>query len=195
MSRAMVIPANEQALIIRNMRLKHGMSQQALSEAIGCKSYQTIGQIERGSRNVTLRTLKKVAAVFGVSVEELLPSETRVRATKTDITPNEYQSLAMRTSNRVLSPTDHLLNGVLGIAGEGGEVADLVKKHLYQGHPLDYQHIAKELGDICWYIAEAVTAIGYDLEHIMQMNVDKLKARYPEGFEVERSLHRKAGDI
>ena len=108
---------------------------------------------------------------------------------------NEYQQLAMRTSNRVLSPTDHLLNGVLGIAGEGGEVADLVKKHLYQGHPLDYQHISKELGDICWYIAEAVTAIGYDLEHIMQMNIDKLKARYPEGFDTERSLHRKAGDI
>lgn len=108
---------------------------------------------------------------------------------------NEYQQLAMRTSNRVLSPTEHLLNGVLGIAGEGGEVADLVKKHLYQGHPLNTQHIAKELGDICWYIAEAVTAIGFDLEHIMSMNIDKLKARYPEGFDSERSQHREKGDI
>ena len=108
---------------------------------------------------------------------------------------NEYQNLAMRTSNRTLTPTDHLLNGVLGIAGEGGEVADLVKKHMYQGHPLDVQHIAKELGDICWYIAEAVTAIGYDMEHIMKMNIEKLKARYPEGFDTERSQHREKGDI
>lgn len=108
---------------------------------------------------------------------------------------NEYQQLAMRTSNRTLSPTEHLLNGILGISGEGGEVADLVKKHLFQGHPLDIQHVAKELGDICWYIAEAATAIGYDLEHIMQMNIYKLKARYPEGFDAERSLHRQKGDI
>lgn len=111
------------------------------------------------------------------------------------MTINEYQQLAMRTSNRLLAPTGHLENGVLGIAGEGGEVADLVKKHLFQGHPLDEQHIAKELGDICWYIAETATAIGYDLEHIMQMNIEKLKARYPDGFEAERSLHREKGDI
>lgn len=108
---------------------------------------------------------------------------------------NEYQQLAMRTSNRTLAPTGHLLNGALGLAGESGEIADLVKKHEFQGHPLDVQHIAKELGDICWYIAETATAIGYDLEHIMQMNIDKLKARYPEGFDSERSLHRQKGDI
>ena len=108
---------------------------------------------------------------------------------------NEYQQLAMRTSNKLITPNGHLLNGALGLAGESGEIADLVKKHEFQGHPLDYQHIAKELGDICWYIAETATAIGYDLEHIMQMNIDKLKARYPEGFDAERSLHRQKGDI
>lgn len=108
---------------------------------------------------------------------------------------NEYQQLAMRTSNGFLTPTGHLENGALGLAGEGGEVADLVKKHLFQNHPLDKQHIAKELGDLCWYIAETATAIGYDLEDIMQMNIDKLKARYPEGFDAERSLHRQKGDI
>ncbi len=108
---------------------------------------------------------------------------------------NEYQQLAMRTSNRALSPDDHLLNGALGLAGESGEIADLVKKTMMQGHPMDLQHIAKELGDICWYIAETATAIGYDMEHIMQMNIDKLKARYPEGFDTERSLHRQKGDI
>ena len=111
------------------------------------------------------------------------------------MTINEYQQLAMRTSNKTLNADLHLLNGALGLCGEGGEVADMVKKNWMQGHPLDLEHIAKELGDVCWYIAEAATAIGYDLETIMQMNIDKLKARYPEGFDTERSLHRQKGDI
>lgn len=108
---------------------------------------------------------------------------------------NEYQQLAMRTSNKVLTQYEHLLNGALGLAGESGEVADLLKKNRMQGHPLDFVHVAKELGDICWYVAETASAIGYDLETILQMNVEKLKARYPEGFSAERSLHRQEGDV
>lgn len=111
------------------------------------------------------------------------------------MTINEYQKLAMRTSSKDMSPDYHLLNGVLGLTGESGEVADLVKKNWMQGHVLDLEHVAKELGDICWYIAEAATAIGYDMETIMQMNIDKLKKRYPEGFDSERSQHREKGDI
>lgn len=111
------------------------------------------------------------------------------------MTINEYQSAAMRTSNKTITQDEHILNGALGLTGESGEVADIVKKHLMQGHPLDINHIAKELGDICWYIAETATAIGYDLETIMQMNVDKLKKRYPQGFSTERSQHREKGDI
>ena len=111
------------------------------------------------------------------------------------LTINEYQKLAMRTSNQNMFPDYHLLNGALGLTGESGEVADLVKKNWMQGHDLDLEHIAKELGDICWYIAETATAIGYDLETIMQMNIDKLKKRYPEGFDSERSQHREKGDI
>lgn len=111
------------------------------------------------------------------------------------MTPNEYQKAAMRTSSKVLSPNKHLLNGALGLAGESGEVADIIKKAMFQGHSINQEHIAKELGDICWYIAETATAIGYDLETIMQMNVDKLMRRYPEGFDTERSQHREDGDI
>ena len=108
---------------------------------------------------------------------------------------NEYQKLAMRTSNKELSNAMHLVNGALGLSGESGEVADLVKKVWMQGHNLDQEHIAKELGDICWYVAETATAIGYDLETILQMNIDKLLKRYPEGFSPERSQHREQGDI
>lgn len=108
---------------------------------------------------------------------------------------NEYQGMAMRTSNRELSKADHLLNGVLGLVGESGEIADLVKKNRMQGHELSIEHLAKELGDVCWYIAETATAIGCDLETIMKMNIEKLKKRYPQGFDTERSQHREAGDI
>lgn len=111
------------------------------------------------------------------------------------MTINEYQSLAMRTSNRELSKDNHLLNGVLGLAGESGEIADLVKKHQMQGHTLDIEHVAKELGDVCWYIAKTATAIGCDLETIMKMNIEKLRKRYPEGFDAERSKHRAKGDV
>ena len=108
---------------------------------------------------------------------------------------NEYQKLAMRTSNKELSNAMHLVNGALGLSGESGEVADLIKKFWMQGHNLDQSHIAKELGDICWYVAETATAIGYDMETILQMNIDKLMKRYPEGFSPERSQHREQGDI
>lgn len=109
--------------------------------------------------------------------------------------PNEYQGLAMRTSNRELSKEEHLLNGVLGLVGESGEIADLMKKNRFQGHPLDIEHIAKELGDVLWYVAESATAIGVDMETIMKMNIEKLRKRYPEGFSADRSLHREEGDI
>ena len=102
---------------------------------------------------------------------------------------NEYQKLALRTAS-TLEPDKLVLNGALGLNGESGEVADHIKKHLFQGHELDKNNLAKELGDICWYIAIMAEGLGYDLETIMQMNIDKLRKRYPQGFEAERSLHR-----
>lgn len=88
-----------------------------------------------------------------------------------------------------------LLEGLMGLNGEAGEAVDILKKVLFQGHKLDREHIAFELGDICWYLALAADAIGYDLETIMKMNIEKLQARYPDGFEVDKSVHRKEGDI
>ena len=89
----------------------------------------------------------------------------------------------------------HLGDVGLGLAGESGEVADMIKKHLFQGHILDREHMARELGDIAWYIALGAELIGYDLESILQMNIEKLLERYPDGFDPERSIHRKEGDI
>ena len=111
------------------------------------------------------------------------------------MTINEYQKLAMTTLNPALSEKEALLNGVMGLCGESGEAIDLVKKWMMQGHEHDKAHLAKELGDVAWYLAETATAIGYDLETILQNNIDKLKARYPEGFTAERSMHRTNGDV
>lgn len=108
-------------------------------------------------------------------------------------TINEYQKAALRTANKgKLSDTELLTNGVLGLSGESGECADIVKKHLFQGHELDAEKLANELGDVAWYLALASYAIGYDLEKVLQMNVDKLRKRYPDGFSAERSIHREA---
>ena len=103
---------------------------------------------------------------------------------------NEYQKLAMTTLNKELSQKDVLINSVMGLCGESGEAIDIVKKWLAQGHELDKEHLAKELGDIAWYLAEAATALDMSLEDICQANIDKLKKRYPQGFDSQRSLTR-----
>ena len=106
------------------------------------------------------------------------------------MTPNEYQKLAMTTLNPELTPRDVLINGVMGLCGESGEAIDIVKKHLYQGHPLDREALIKELGDIAWYLAETATALDVSLEEVMARNIEKLKKRYPEGFSSEQSQRR-----
>ena len=112
------------------------------------------------------------------------------------MTINEYQTAALRTAQTdKLTARELLLNSALGLCGESGEVADLLKKYHFQGHNLDLDHVAKELGDIAWYLAVGAYSIGYDLEKILQMNVDKLKARYPDGFSTDRSLHRDKNDV
>ena len=106
------------------------------------------------------------------------------------MTGNEYQSLAMTTLNPALSKQDVLINAVMGLCGESGEAIDIVKKHLHQGHELDKEKLAKELGDIAWYLAEAAHALDIPLDDILEQNIAKLKARYPQGFDTERSIHR-----
>lgn len=102
---------------------------------------------------------------------------------------NEYQQLAMRTAgtNTISAKIE---NGILGLCGESGECADMLKKYYYQEHELDKDELAKELGDVLWYCAELATGLGLTLEEVAQRNIDKLKRRYPEGFDPERSINR-----
>ena len=85
---------------------------------------------------------------------------------------NEYQKLAMTTLNPALDNKDVLINSVMGLCGEAGEAIDIVKKWLAHGHELDREHLAKELGDIAWYLAEAATALDLQLGDILQANIE-----------------------
>lgn len=106
------------------------------------------------------------------------------------MTGNEYQNAALRTAAG-LNHKQLLINGVMGLNGEAGEVIDLVKKHLFQGHELPTDKLLDELGDTLWYLAISAAAIGRNLEEVMAHNVAKLLKRYPDGFDAERSVNRK----
>ena len=125
----------------------------------------------------------------------------------------EYQNLAMRTNhgkatNRLLNMTlsdttengigediGTVLNTCLGLSGEVGEFNDMIKKWIFHEKDLDEEHLKKELGDIMWYIAMMCHAFRWGLDEIMEMNINKLKARYPEGFDTDRANNRKNGDV
>ncbi len=107
------------------------------------------------------------------------------------MTPNEYQKLAMTTINKELSDRDALINGVMGLCGESGEVIDLVKKHISHGHELNRERLIDELGDVAWYIARIADVLGVELEDILEHNIEKLRKRYPDGFSKEASINRK----
>ena len=108
------------------------------------------------------------------------------------MTGNEYQVAALRTANvKEASIGRLLINGVMGLCGEAGECIDLLKKASFQGHQFDRKKFAEELGDVAWYLAVSAFAAGYDLDYILQKNVEKLWERYPDGFTSEQSIHRK----
>ena len=126
------------------------------------------------------------------------------------MTGTEYQKMAMRTNDghardrladRMLGgiirgkDVAGVVNGLMGLSGEAGELTDMFKKWIFHNAPLDEEHAKKEVGDVCWYIAMICHSMKWDLDDILQMNIDKLKARYPEGFDTEKSNHRKEGDV
>ncbi len=101
----------------------------------------------------------------------------------------------MATLNPALDKKDALINGVMGLCGESGEAIDIVKKWLMQGHELDKKHLVRELGDVAWYLAEAATALDVPLKTVFQGNLDKVRRRFPNGFDTGASVNRKEGDL
>lgn len=106
-----------------------------------------------------------------------------------------YQIEAMRTCSFQYGEQDKMMrHAVFGLCSESGEVAGILQK-VFQGHEFDKEHFKKELGDCLWMIAEACTSVGATLSEIASMNIQKLRERYPDGFDPEKSKNRKEGDI
>lgn len=102
----------------------------------------------------------------------------------------EFQKNSIRTLNMDLTKEQLLSNMVMGIAGESGEVADVIKKHLYQGHDLDVAHLKEEIGDVMFYIVNLANVLELDMEEVLEDNINKLRKRYPQGFDADRSINR-----
>jgi len=96
-------------------------------------------------------------------------------------------------------PTERLLTAAVGMSAEAGEFTEIVKKIVFQGKPVNQEnlfHLKRELGDVMWYVAQACVGLNISLEQVLQMNFEKLTARYPEGtFSIERSENRVANDL
>lgn len=173
-----------------------------IDEAIHCmQSYlpDVGGKYDHCTKGCPYYASKKIADMEnGYTCESNKAHELAIYALqclKDDMTANEYQKLASRTINTDLSNNGQEFHALHGMVGEIGELHSIYQKE-YQGHiELSDEHKMKEVGDLLWFIAEYCTASGWSLEEVMQMNIEKLKQRYPEGFDVEHSLHRKDGDI
>ena len=125
------------------------------------------------------------------------------------MTGNEYQKLAMRTNDGestyrlCLSMAEHdfdydmggVIMASLGLSGEVGELNDMIEKWIFHKSDMDITHAKKELGDIMWYVACMAKSFGWSLEEIMQLNIDKLKERYPDGFDTEKANNRREDDV
>jgi MazG nucleotide pyrophosphohydrolase domain. len=103
---------------------------------------------------------------------------------------NQYQDEMLRTAGDVSFSNENLTLGALGISGEAGEVTDYIKKIVFHGHELDKEKISLELGDVLWYLSYISKLIDVPLEKIADMNIEKLKQRYPDGFSQEKSINR-----
>ena len=184
-----------------------------LSNVVGCNGYVSIAEylsicgyspdnIQNAeykygwSNNINTATVKwnddisRYTIQFPVA-ERLMLS---VDCNQDNMTLNLYQKLAARTINGKLTWQEKSKHALHGMVGEIGEIHSLYQKK-YQGHVFDEIHAKKELGDLLWFIAEYCTAHNWNLNDIAKMNIDKLKSRYPDGFDPELSKHRKFGDI
>ena len=118
------------------------------------------------------------------------------------VTFSGYQRDADRTSStanydgqwkahqRITPKVIRLLHGAMGLCTESGELQDQLKKHIFYGKPLDLVNISEECGDLFWYLAETLTAIDARFVDVMQRNIDKLRARYPEKFTEDKAINR-----
>lgn len=155
----------------------------------GCAG--TIGVSPVGIRLKLGGICKNCGTELIVNPEEM--PEKQPDAEAGEMTLNEYQQLAARTINPDLSEDQTEMHALHGLAAEVGEIHGLYQK-AYQGHEISREDFVKEIGDVLWMLAELCTVHGYSLSDVAQGNIDKLKKRYPDGFDPERSIRRKEAE-
>lgn len=141
------------------------------------------------------RKLRDVESLNDALMKELA----RRQGYQTDIREHDADIYQLDVLKYAPDHHDYLLNvlyAAMGMCGEAGEASELIKKYAYHGHAIDTEHLARELGDVLWYVSYMAHLFGYPLGKIMAMNQEKLAKRYPDGkFDEERSRNRKEGDI
>lgn len=156
-------------------------------------------QTEKGLRkygevledNTTLSRAQRIEHAEEEAIDLLKYLEHLKEAFSDELSANDYQRMAMRTGGFYDRKFDMMRNAAYGLNGEAGEVIDLLKKHEFQGHVLDEGKLLEELGDVLWYCALMAEALGTTLQDVMYDNIEKLKERYPDGFDKSRSINRK----
>ena len=144
--------------------------------------------------NITLSTVQRIEHLQEELIDGLKYCEHIKQVANDSLTANDYQRMAMRTAGTYENDYKMLCNAVYGLNGEAGEVIDILKKHEFQGHDLDKDKLIDEAGDVAWYLALLATALGVSLQDILMHNVEKLKARYPDGFSKDRSVNREGNN-
>ena len=149
---------------------KHGWRQKDIAVLFNANNTNLISRVVTGARYGNLQEADSIMAI--------------------------YPTIVCKTSNRNnVKYEDRMSNIGLGLAGEAGEVVDILKKHIYHGHDLDETALLLELGDIMYYLCWLCLEIGLDFSEICFANMEKLNARYPDGFSAERSQNRAKGDV
>lgn len=141
------------------------------------------------------RKLRDVESLNDSLIKELARRQEALR----QVIDNDADAYQQNVLKYAPDHHDYLLNVIyaaMGMCGEAGEASELVKKYAYHGHTIDTEHLARELGDVLWYVSYLAYLFGYPLGKIMAMNQEKLAKRYPDGkFDAERSRNREEGDI
>lgn len=135
--------------------------------------------------NGKIVALYEKAIQLGIPVEIIKEDNT----TENEMTFKNYQELAGRTINTDLTENMKLAHALYGLSSETGEISGIFQKEL-QGHEVKRDDLEEEIGDLLWFIAELCTVFGFNMGEIAQGNIDKLKKRYPDGFDEDRSVNR-----
>ena len=144
---------------------KHGYSQKLVADMYGLKHPNLISRVVTGARYGNVLDATSVISVYPILVE--------------------------KTSRKDLPKDERITNALLGMCGEIGELVDIFKKHYFQGHELDVNHVIEEMGDVMYYLCWLLIELDEDIAEVCFENMVKLEHRYPNGFSAERSINRK----